>query len=677
MNKPELQADTLLSIYRTAFEASSQGFCLLEKIPTLPSDASDYHCLLSNIALEYLLGFHPTVGKPIQPGIDQPQVHRLENYDRVALTGQPTHFEHYVAALDLWLAVDVFRVKQAEPYWIGVLFNDITQRKKVEAQQAFLLKLSDALRPLADAKQIQEAALQFLGRHLQVDRVLYAEVEADEAHFIITTNYVHDNFPQMIGRFRLSDFGKTPDSQRRGQTLVLPDIHQVDESNEHLRSYLAAGVVSIIGVPLRKGGRWVASLTVHHGRPRQWTAQEVALVEETAERTWAALERARAEQALRREDQRKEEFMAMLGHELRNPLGILSNTLWYLDMTKGRDESLSYPIGVQRMSQQVKHLGRMVDDLLDVSRIRQGKIRLRRQPTELGALVEQTVEAAQSLFRERDQSVDIALPSLPVVVNGDATRLSQVVMNLLTNAAKYTDDGGHVRITLEQQAGQAVLSVRDNGMGIPADELTAIFDVFVQGNTSLDRPHGGLGLGLAVVKQIVEGHEGHIEAYSAGPGQGSTFTLTLPVLMEKQNEPQPAAEKSPVIRDAVRVLLVDDNRELIDLMGKIMQLQGYDVHLRYSGQDGIAAAEALAPDVMLLDIGMPHMDGYAVCQHIRKQAWGRNLPIIALTGFGQEADKQRSWAAGFDGHLLKPVDYTSLTEVLTKTIAAKKESKGD
>lgn len=664
---------SLLAVYQTIFEASTQGFCLLEKVPMPLAAPPNFRYLLTNPALEQLLGLHQPVGQMIRQSIDQPQIHRLDDYDRVAWTGQPTHVEHYVAALDRWLTVDVFRANHQEPYWIGVLLDDITQAKKAEAQQAFLLRLSDALRPLADASQIQATALQILGQYLKVDRVLYAEVEPDEAHFVITTNYVHGNFPQMVGRFRLNDFGKTPDSQRLGQTLVLPDIHQVAESDEHLRSYLAAGVVSIIGIPLRKGGHWVASLTVHHGRPRQWTAQEVALVEETAERTWAALERARAEQALRRQDQRKDEFIAMLGHELRNPLAILANTLLYLDLTGGQNETMSYAQGVAQMSRQVQHLGRMVDDLLDVSRIRQGKIRILRQPTDLVELVSQTVKSAQSLYQQRGRCLSWQLPESPLLVLGDGARLAQMLMNLLTNGAKYTDEGGQVWVSLEPEGNQAVLRVTDDGMGIPLEELTAIFEVFVQRHTSLDRPQGGLGLGLAVVKQIVEGHEGRIVAYSLGRGQGSTFVVQLPLLTQTPSVEPLMTAKSTIHPDRIQVLLVDDNQELADITAKILESLGYVVQVCYSGQEAIATAEAMRPDVVLLDISMPNLDGYTVCRQIRQQAWGQRLPLIAMTGFGQEADKQRSWAAGFDEHLLKPMDYTTLPELLRKTMAAKKE----
>ncbi|RIV18714.1 response regulator [Fibrisoma montanum] len=667
MDTPGPQTEALLSVYRTAFKHSLQSFCLLEKIDNPVGTATDFRFLLTTSAFEQQLGIHQPEGKTIRQLVPPVEPQLFEHYERVALTGQPTHFEHYVAALDCWMAVSVFRVKQEAPYWIGALFDNITQRKKAENQQAYLLTLSDALRPLADAEQIQRAALHCLGQHLQVDRVLYAEVEPDEAHFVISANYVQPPFPQMIGCFQLSDFGKTPDSQRLGQTLVLADIHQVDESDEHLRSYLAAGVVSIIGIPLRKGGRWVASLTVHHGQPRQWTAQEVALVEETAERTWAALERARAEQALREEDRRKDEFMAMLGHELRNPLAVVTNTLLLLELTQGADSSLSYDKAVRLMSRETRHLKRMVDDLLDVGRIRQGKIKLERKRIDLGELVGQTVEGAQPLYQESNRQLLAHLPFEPLYVEGDTTRLAQVVMNLLTNGAKYTLEGGHVWVSLEAQGPNALLRVKDDGIGIPEEEQAAIFEVFVQGNTSLDRPQGGLGLGLAVVKQLVQGHGGSVAVYSAGPGQGSEFRIELPLTRVSAPPAQrPAQTLSGSSRG--RVLVVDDNKDLADMTARLVEMNGYEVHVRYGGPEGLEAAESLRPEVILLDIGMPTLDGYAVSRRIRSQPWGDHITIVAITGFGQEADMQRSRAAGFDEHLLKPVDYSLLLEVLARSI---------
>lgn len=677
VNKP--QTDALLSIYRAAFENSKQGFCLLEKIDLPASAPPDFRYRLTNPAFEHQLDLQQVVGKTVRQLLPQTDNSILTDYNQVALTGRPAQVETYLDTLDRWVTVDAFRVGDFEPPWIGILVTDTTERKRREANLAFLAEVSQDLALLTDIDHTMNTLGQKIADYMGLSASSFAELHAgtqpDALTAVINHGWFRNDVPSLLGTYRMEEF-MTPEVMQlclAGKEVVIRDVFEDPRTDGE--QFAALQIGSFISMPLVREGQWRFLLVIYRSEPYNWSKDEIELTRELTTRIWARLERARAEEALRLEYRRKDEFMAMLGHELRNPLGVLSNTLWLLDMTQGLDANLSYPVGVRRMSQQVKHLGRMVDDLLDVNRIRQGKIRLKRLPIELAPLVEQTLEAAQSLFNERNQSVDIALSQSPLTVNGDATRLAQVLMNLLTNATKYTDEGGHVWISLEAQSGKAVLTVRDDGMGIPAEELTAIFEVFVQGDTSLDRPHGGLGLGLAVVKQIVEGHQGHIEARSPGPGQGSSFILTLPLVMEKQLEVQPAVDPTPVHRDAMRVLLVDDNRELIDLMGRIMQLQGYEVHLCYSGQEGIAAAEALVPDVMLLDIGMPQMDGYAVCQHIRQQAWGQDLPIIALTGFGREADKQRSWAAGFDGHLIKPVDYTSLPDVLTKTIATKKESK--
>ena len=674
MNQPESPADSLLTAYRTAFASSKQGFCLLEEIPTPATDPPDFRYLLTNPAFDQQAGLTQAVGQTIRQLVPQVEAPILASYQSVAQTGEPMQFETYVAALDRWITADVFRVGTFEPPRIGVLFTNITERKRREADLAFLADVGQDLARLTNIDQTMNALGQKIAAYMGLSACVFGELFGHNQAQIaeLSHGWNRDDSPSLLGTYQMSEFMSLEMIQmcRSAEAIVIRDVFTDPKTNGP--QYAALNIGSFVGIPFVREGEWRFLLVIYRSESHDWSPAEIDLTRELMSRIWTRLERARAEEALRLEDRRKDEFMAMLGHELRNPLGVLSNTLFYLEMTQGQDETLSYPIGVQRMSGQMKHLGRMVDDLLDVSRIRQGKIRLQRAPLELGPLVAQTAGAVQSLFGERNRSIALRLPPVPVVVNGDATRLAQVVMNLLTNAAKFTHEGGHVWISLEQQAQQAVLSVQDDGMGIPADELVAIFEVFVQGNTSLDRPHGGLGLGLAVVKQIVEGHQGQINAYSAGLGQGSTFTLKLPLLMEQQNEPQPAAEPSSVRGDAVRVLLVDDNKELVDLMGKIMQLRGYEVHLRYSGQEGIVAAEALAPDVLLVDIGMPYLDGYAVCRHIRQQAWGRHLPMIALTGFGQEADKQRSWAAGFDAHLLKPVDYNDLSEVVSQTIATKK-----
>ncbi|WP_080057594.1 hybrid sensor histidine kinase/response regulator [Spirosoma aerolatum] len=374
-----------------------------------------------------------------------------------------------------------------------------------------------------------------------------------------------------------------------------------------------------------------------------------------------------AEEALKIADQRKDEFLAMLSHELQNPLAALHNTLLLLELTQGQDTSLSLPKAIRMMNQEIVQLQRMVDDLLDVSRISRGVIPLQWGRVELGTLINQAVEGIQALYESQNRQLLVNLPTEPVYVNGDATWLNQVLVKLLTNGVKYTREGGHVWITLELVAGvapEALVHIRDDGVGLTSDQLTGIFEVFVQGNTSLDRPQGGLGLGLTVVKQLVEQHGGCVEAQSAGLGQGSEFIVRLPALSDQSSTLKHSTDKSEAVMHSFRLLVVDDNRDLADTTAMLIRRQGYETHTRYGGEEAIQAAEQLRPDVLLLDIGMPGLDGYAVCQQIRQQPWGKAIFIVALTGYGQQQDKQRSQQVGFNEHLVKPVDFKVLMNLL-------------
>lgn len=374
-----------------------------------------------------------------------------------------------------------------------------------------------------------------------------------------------------------------------------------------------------------------------------------------------------AEDALKLADRRKDEFLAMLSHELRNPLSTLHNTLLLLELTQGQDPSLSLSKALGMMSREVAHLERMVDDLLDVSRISRGSIQLHWERIELSELVSKAIEGIQALYDAQNRQLSVSLPPDPVYVKGDPTRLHQVLVNLLNNGLKYTRKGGHVWVTLEKVAGlapEAVLRVRDDGVGLAADQLTSIFEVFVQINTSLDRPQGGLGLGLTVVKQLIEQHGGRVEAQSAGLGQGSEFSVHLPALVEEVQPQNEATPESRPATDSFRVLVVDDNRDLADTTAMIIRRFGYETHTRYGGEEAVLAAGQLRPDALLLDIGMPRMDGYETCRQIRQQPWGKTIVIVALTGYGQEEDKRRSQEAGFNAHLVKPVDFKTLISLL-------------
>jgi PAS domain S-box-containing protein len=362
--------------------------------------------------------------------------------------------------------------------------------------------------------------------------------------------------------------------------------------------------------------------------------------------------------ALRDADRVKDEFLAMLAHELRNPLAPIRNALHVLKKPAA-DAAIRDQVRATA-ERQVGLMARLLDDLLDVSRISRGKIQLRTEPVDLAALAAKTAEAARPGFEERRHTLVVSLPPAGAWVSGDATRLEQVVMNLLTNAAKYTDTGGRVTLAVEATGGQAAVRVKDTGIGIAADMLPRVFDLFVQAERRLDRSQGGVGIGLTLVKRLVELHGGSVEAHSAGPGRGSEFVIRLPIALCRP--PTEAADHNPNRQSAIgnrqsrRVLVVDDNRDAADSLAVLLRIDGHDVQVAYDGPAALAAAPAFRPDAVLLDLGMPGMDGYEVCRRLRRMPELAEARVVAVTGWGQDADRRRSAEAGFDQHLVKPAD---------------------
>jgi PAS domain S-box-containing protein len=372
----------------------------------------------------------------------------------------------------------------------------------------------------------------------------------------------------------------------------------------------------------------------------------------------------RAEEVLREADRRKTEFLAVLGHELRNPLAPIRNGLQIIRQARGDRAAEDRAVAV--MERQVAHMVRLVDDLLDLSRITKGKIELRRDRLDLAAAVQDAVDACRPLVEDRGHELTVTLPPAPVWVDGDRTRLAQVFSNLLTNAARYTERGGRVRLTAERQGSDAVVSVADNGSGIPADVLPRVFDMFTQADRPLERTQGGLGIGLSLVKGLVELHGGSVKARSDGPGLGSEFVVRLPVLLESAGTP--ARRPAPVARSARcprrRVLVVDDNGDSAESMAELLAVMGHETRTARDGLEAVAAAGAFRPDVVLLDIGLPKLNGYDACRRIREQPWGKGMVLIAQTGWGQDEDRARSREAGFNFHLVKPIDPAALEKLL-------------
>jgi PAS domain S-box-containing protein len=374
-------------------------------------------------------------------------------------------------------------------------------------------------------------------------------------------------------------------------------------------------------------------------------------------------ERKKVEHALKEVDRRKDDFIALLAHELRNPLAPLRNGLQVIRL--GASDADSVAQARAMMERQLGHMVRLIDDLLDISRISRNKMELRRSRVLLADVVASAVEAARPLIDAAGHELNVSLPPEPVLLDADLTRLAQVFNNLLTNSAKYTEGSGHISLAAERRGEDVLVSVRDNGIGIPTAALPNIFDMFCQVDRSIERSAGGLGIGLALVKALVEMHGGTVTVQSDGEGKGSTFTVKLPVLASPRQLTISTPDKGHGLRGPKRrMLVVDDNRDSAESMAIMLKLLGNDVRIAHDGIEAVEAAEVFRPQVILMDVGMPRLNGLDATRRIREQPWGRPVVIVALTGWGQDGDKARSQEAGCNGHLVKPVSLTDLQKFL-------------
>jgi signal transduction histidine kinase/ActR/RegA family two-component response regulator len=536
-----------------------------------------------------------------------------------------------------------------------------------ESRHAFLLRVGDALRLLADPLAIQEAASRFLGERLLTDRACYAEIDGAQGCVIVQRPFLRGGVPTVVGRYSLDafDWAAAPIFQTGGP-VVVDDIRTSPLIADTDRPALAAiNVGAFVAAPLIKDGRVVAALCVSDLSSRAWTPEEVELVKETAQRTWEVIERARAEEQLREASARKDEFLAMLAHELRNPLAPIRTGL---ELIRRGGDTVG---GVERvrgmMERQVGHMVRLIDDLLDVSRITSGRIALQREPTPLESLVHSAVETNRAALAAKHIELNVELPKEPCVIDVDPTRFVQILSNLLNNAVKFTNNGGSVRISAtvaqpESETPSVTIAVVDSGIGMPPELLPRVFDLFTQGETRSSQP--GLGIGLALARRLVELHAGRLDARSEGVGRGSEFSIQLP-LATTQSIPVAAARAVVEQRLERQILIIDDNHDAADATAMLVEEMGGDARVAYDGVTALEMLEGYQPEVILLDIGMRGLDGYETCQRIRG-VLGNRVLLVALTGFGQDHDKEKAKRAGFDAHLTKPADGAALARLLDK-----------
>jgi PAS domain S-box-containing protein len=665
---------------------------------------------------------------------------------------------------------------------------ETTSRVQAERRAALELKLSDALRPLSSPEEVLDTASALLGQELQLTRAMYAQVDDDAGTFTVQRQWIREGTDELSGAtLSIAHFGSEIGAVlRAGDTLVINDPALDPRTAGFPAPYREERIGAVITVPLVRDGRLVAFLSLNRAEPYYWSEGEIRFTRETAERTWAALETAKAQAELRAErdrssyifdtmvegfaligpgwtitrmnaeglricrlraeqvlgrtywelfpeaagtnagdmlyramdervagaveyrlpeaggrsgwnevrafptqdggiavffreitdrkraeeglmlaDQRKDEFLAMLAHELRNPLAPISAAAMLLDMGALNETRVRQSSAI--IGRQVRHMTRLVDDLLDVSRVTRGLIELDRMLLDLRVIVDEAVEQVRPQLAARRQRLSLHLPSVPLTVDGDRARLVQVLSNLLGNAVKYTPEDGAIELQAQvddQVAGNTLrLTVRDNGIGMDRELTERAFDLFAQGKRSSDRSQGGLGLGLALVRNLVELHGGTVTCASPGLGQGSSFTVTLPLVASVVAKP-PQTEAPARRATGLRVLVVDDNVDAATTLAMLLEASGHEVFIEHESLRALELSRSARPDVCLLDIGLPDMDGNELARRLRAQPQTAHSVLIAVSGYGQEADRRTALDAGFAHHLVKPVDMEALTALL-------------
>jgi PAS domain S-box-containing protein len=650
-----------------------------------------------NPGAEAMFGFSASeaVGRSIALIIPKERLHEeTEILARVQRGERTEHFETQRLHKDghsLTVSVNVSPVHDSAGRIIGAskIARDISEQRRAQERLRASVRGLEALYRLADMaaqangrEDVFEAALEAITSSMGTLRA--SVLIFDSAGAVRFTAW-----RGLSERYRRAMVGHSPWERETTEPLpVLVEDVLSDPSVQSLRDEITReGIRSLAFIPLVFQDRLLGKFMVYFDVVRRFTSDEVRLCETIARHVGFGLARvdaeAAAQEALGREraareeadiargeaetaSRTKDEFLAMLAHELRNPLGAIVHAAALLAGHRTMPAELGASVAI--LERQSQHLARLLDDLLDVARIASGHIEMSRETLDLRDVVSQALESQALLITSKEQQVQVCLPGSPVVVTGDPVRLQQVLGNLLNNASKYTPARGSVRVALGTEGAEAHLSIQDTGAGIPPDRLEDVFDLFVQANPTLARTEGGLGVGLTLVRRVIELHQGRVKGHSEGLGKGSEFSVHLPLAAaEAQREPV-ESPKPPLTVGSQKILVVDDHPDGREALAALLRLQGHEAHEAGSGGEALALAEKLRPQVVLLDIGLPDLDGYEVGRSLR-QSLGSQVHLIALTGYGQPSDRVRSGKAGFDAHLTKPVDVKTILETLASLIA--------
>jgi PAS domain S-box-containing protein len=613
--------------YRTLFDSIDEGFCIIESLFDEHDHPIDYRFLEVNPAFERQTGLLAPHGRRMRELVPAIEAHWIETYGKVARTGEAVRLVSSVKDMgNRWFDVYACRVDEPERRKVALIFNDITARMQVET---VLLESERRLRFVMDSMPQK----------------------------VVTTtpDGVADYFNPQWSEFTGLSLQQITDGGW-AQLLHPDDLAEAIRLWQHA---VANGEPNRHEQRLRRADgeyRWHLSLAVPMRNATGEITQWIGSVTDVHE--------------VKEANRRKDEFLAMLAHELRNPLAPIRNMLEVLRRAEGNGDLVQPALST--MERQLRHMTRLIDDLLDVSRISNGKISLRPETVELAAVIRQVVEATQPANDAAQQELTVTLPTRPVYVHADPARLAQVLGNLLHNASKFSRPGGKISLTAEERGRDLVVTVEDDGIGISPELLPKIFEMFAQGDQTLERSHSGLGIGLTLVRRLVEMHGGTVEVSSEGPGRGSEFVVHLPSLIEESPTPTPTPSPTldaPAVA-ARRILVVDDNHDSAESLSTLLELEGYETRLAFDGVEAVNVTASFRPDVVLMDIGLPQLNGYQAAAQIRSEPWGNAMVLVALTGWGQEEDRRRILEAGFDVHMVKPVDFDTLSKLLAGDPAA-------
>ena len=568
-------------------------------------------------------------------------------------------------------------------WWTAVSLNRTDrERHLAEGRLEVLARVSELIRTLHDPYELSYAVAETVGRHLKVRRCLFNETDGERDLEIVYRDYC-DGAESVAGEHRVSEYSSiTSHEMALGKTVVNCDSKTDPRTAaDYQRTYEATGERAYVAVPLLREGRWVASLWISDNQPREWTKEEVSLLQTVAERTWTAIEKLHAEvererllhseqearDAAEKANQLKDEFLATLSHELRNPLNVIlgySELLLRMPEIEGSARLVKMGEALRRNAQSQSQL---INDLLDLSRLQRGKISLNLETVSLAAIIDNAVETVRTDAAAKEIDIRLHAGDQLLLVEGDRLRLQQIAWNVLNNAVKFTPAGGSIEIDLSNEGDTAVLSVTDTGQGIDPSFLPYVFEMFRQADGSNRRRHGGLGIGLALVRQLVELHGGAISAESSGPNQGSRFTIRLPLLRETASLNSQLADTVDLEVFAQKsFLIVDDSEDTIAMLTDLLRVAGAKVTAATNGADALRIAEENEFDMILSDISMPEMDGFEFLQRLRKIDGRAAVPVVAITGFGRNDDIARATTAGFYSHVTKPLNLKVLAKVLQR-----------